>query len=184
MQADSIIETHRLFLRPYREEDFEAIYAFRSDLRVFFWERSPPVRAACRADFDRTRLLFAQRGLGHRAVFEKSGRFVGQAGLRPAPLADEIELAYHISFDAWNQGYATEAAAALIAYGFDALALPRIVADVLPTNTRSLRVIEKLGMEPAGERLHAGFLHRYFVLTHEAYFARNNELRSNRGEAS
>ena len=170
MQADSTIETPRLTLRPYRDADFEAAYALRLDRRVFFWQGDvPPDPATFRSQLKETQRLAKERGIGHRAIFSKRDHFIGQAALWPASFANEIEIGYQLCFDAWGHGYATEAVAALIDHGLHTLGLPRIVAVVLPTNTRSLRVIEKLGLVPQGEVLHAGLTHRYFVLERDDY---------------
>ncbi len=62
----------------------------------------------------------------------------------------DIELAYRLHKKYWNLGYATELAKALIEYGFDKLALPKIIAMVHPENERSKRVMEKAGMSYLG----------------------------------
>ena len=64
----------------------------------------------------------------------------------------DVELTYTLTRAAWGRGYATEAARAVFAWGFDGLALERIVAVAYPQNRASLRVIEKLGMSLVGPR--------------------------------
>jgi RimJ/RimL family protein N-acetyltransferase len=90
---------------------------------------------------------------------------------------EDVELGY--LFDAaWQgQGYASEAAAALVAWGFEALGLPRIVALALPGNAPSLRVMRRLGMQPDGTAHHHGFDVVRFVLTRAEWEARRAAAR-------
>lgn len=59
---------------------------------------------------------------------------------------DEIEVSYMLAHSAWGRGYATEAAGAVIAYGFQALKLERIIGVTQEANQGSQHVLEKLGM--------------------------------------
>jgi [ribosomal protein S5]-alanine N-acetyltransferase len=91
---------------------------------------------------------FAETGHGLCAVVESEGdRVVGVCGLFPVEwVGPEVEVAYHFACEVWNRGYATEAAAAWVAAGFDQLALDRVVALAFPDNRASTRVMEKIGM--------------------------------------
>jgi RimJ/RimL family protein N-acetyltransferase len=76
-----------------------------------------------------------------------TGTFVGQCGLQPVErTGPEVEIAYHFDKASWNQGYATEAAIAVLAHGFGPLGLDRVIAIVVAENMRSRRVAEKAGM--------------------------------------
>lgn len=76
--------------------------------------------------------------------------FIGTVGLRKigykTPFTPAVEIGWRIARPFWGQGYAPEAAAACLQYGFDALGLPDIVAITVPANRKSRRVMEKLGM--------------------------------------
>jgi RimJ/RimL family protein N-acetyltransferase len=74
----------------------------------------------------------------------------------------DVEIGYGMAKSYWGRGFASEAAAATMKYGFEQLHLPRIVAIAWPENTASLRVLEKLGMrrEP---RLYNGEMLCYAV---------------------
>ncbi len=78
---------------------------------------------------------------------------VGSVGLtspeQPAPV-----LGYWIGQTDWGGGYATEAARGLVAFGFDALGIDRVIASVLPENLASGRVLEKLGFVRTGRAMH------------------------------
>jgi len=75
---------------------------------------------------------------------------VGAVGLELNLPHSRGELGYWIAHDHWNQGYATEAAAALIEFGFDELKLNRIQARYFVRNPASARVMEKAGMKYEG----------------------------------
>ncbi len=99
-----------------------------------------------------------QREIGYTmwAVDDKESRsFIGQCGIRPAKSMDEsagseIDLAYHFARRAWNKGYATEAAVAVLAHGLGPIGLDSIMAVALPGNIGSWRVMEKAGMRYEG----------------------------------
>jgi ribosomal-protein-alanine N-acetyltransferase/3-dehydroquinate dehydratase/shikimate dehydrogenase len=57
-----------------------------------------------------------------------------------------VEIGWRLARPWWGQGFATEGARAALAYGFECLDLPEIVSFTVPANTRSRRVMEKLGM--------------------------------------
>jgi RimJ/RimL family protein N-acetyltransferase len=163
--------TPRLALRPYRPDEGPLLHQLMADHSVIFWAKrtiTPPESEAWLRD-----ILALPDGLGWWAVFAREGgRHLGHVGLQPLGKSRDIEIAYHFHADAWGHGYATEAARAVLDHGFREAGLDRIVAIALPTNHRSLRVIEKLGLPEIGTRLHHGVEHREFALTREAYLAR------------
>jgi ribosomal-protein-alanine N-acetyltransferase len=59
---------------------------------------------------------------------------------------EEIEVAYMLAKEYWGQGFATEAAQAILKYGFEEMDLPRLVCVINPANRASARVAEKIGM--------------------------------------
>ncbi|HEV2060542.1 MAG TPA: GNAT family N-acetyltransferase [Solirubrobacteraceae bacterium] len=88
-------------------------------------------------------------GFSMWALLERSTRtLAGDVGFLAHE--DGIESGWHLHRNAWGQGYATEAARACLAYGFDQFGFARVSAFTESANTRSLRVIEKLGMRFVG----------------------------------
>lgn len=88
-------------------------------------------------------------GLGLRAAISiETGEMLGRAGLFRSVIDDvaETELAYLIDHEHWGSGFATEAALGLLRHGFEELGLRRIIANIHPENTGSLRVAEKCGL--------------------------------------
>jgi RimJ/RimL family protein N-acetyltransferase len=88
--------------------------------------------------------------------------FIGWCGLKNRPELNEIDLGYRFARSSWGKGYATEAAAACIKYGFEKLNLVRIVGRALPGNLASMRVLEKCGMKYVSEEIVEGLLHKTY----------------------
>ncbi len=121
----------------------------------------PLARSQSDALVGRIEAHFAVHGFGMWAL-EIPGvtAFAGFVGLSvpnyQAAFTPCVEVGWRIAHQHWGQGYATEAAAAAIAFGFDVLALHEIVALTVPDNLRSRRVMEKLDMarDPQGDFEH------------------------------
>jgi [ribosomal protein S5]-alanine N-acetyltransferase len=153
---ETITETPRLTLRRWSPADAEAYMELYRSPEMFRWlgdgRSQPPT------DIRQVRRRLAERAadagpLALWAACEKTtGDVIGNCGLLATPEAGGVELVYHIGRPYWGRGYATEAARACLAYGQGPLHLPRIVALVYPENRASIRVLEKIGMRPMGER--------------------------------
>jgi RimJ/RimL family protein N-acetyltransferase len=146
------IETPRLILRNWREDDREAFHRLSSDetvMRFFSFRRS---RAEADAMMDRVAVENAARGFGFGAVeLKETNRCIGMAGLKPTsdvPLRqpEAIEIGWRLVPECWGQGYATEAAQALLAHGFDTLGLDEIVSFAVHDNVASTAVMRRIGM--------------------------------------
>ena len=148
------LETSRLIVRSYEPRDAAAWVALVSDpeVRRFL----PPGPVPTLGDFpgalERRRAREASSGFAMWAVDLKEDQgFVGQCGLNLIEGTDsEVELAYHFDRASWGNGYATEAGRAVLAHGFDQVALDRVIAVVVPENVASWRVLEKIGMRYEG----------------------------------
>lgn len=107
-----------------------------------------------------------RHGFGPWTMLERAtDTFVGRAGLVRATLdgVDIVEIAWALVPDRWGRGYATEAARAAIDRA-RALGLTDVIARTLPSNDSSWRVMEKCGMTPAGEVVHADLRHVLYRL--------------------
>ncbi len=100
---------------------------------------------------------FDERGYGWWAVeVQATGEFIGFAGLDQVddgmPFTG-VEIGWRLARSAWGQGYATEAALTVLAYGFDTLDLSEILAVTTVTNLRSQAVMRRIGMtrDPADD---------------------------------
>jgi RimJ/RimL family protein N-acetyltransferase len=160
------LRTSRLVLRGWRPDDLEPFATLNADPRVMEHFPAPLTRPESDA-FVRERIVphFAEHGYSLWAV-EVPGEasFIGSAGLLvpsfEAHFTPCVEVGWRLAFEHWGHGYATEAAHAAVAYGFEEAGLAEIVSFTVPANRRSIRVMERLGMTPAGEfdhpRLPAG----------------------------
>lgn len=151
MEPDGFrLDTPRLLLRVHREEDAPFMVRLNSDPEVVRYVGDGPLDPAkARELIAGLRRQFRERGLGRLIVVEKAtGEPVGWCGLK---LLDDgvVDLGYRFLRDRWGRGYATEAGAAALAYGFETLGLREIRAHALAPNEASFRVMRKLGMAEA-----------------------------------
>jgi RimJ/RimL family protein N-acetyltransferase len=143
--------TARLRLRPWRDEDFAPYRALNADPRVREFFPGLLTAAQSDAEVERIRRNMAERGFSFWAI-ELPGiaPFIGFTGLEvpgwSAHFTPCVEIGWRLLPEYWGQGYATEAANAALAFGFSQLGLTEIVAFTVPANTRSRRVMERLGM--------------------------------------
>ena len=153
-------ETERLMIRPFEpDRDAEPLHELWGDAEAM---QFIPGGAKRTVGETRSRLAAlrgrAAEGWGFWAVEElQGGRPVGGVGLYPLNWeGPEIELAYHVVPSAWNRGYASEAAAALLAAAWET-GLDHVVAVAMPGNAASRRVMEKLGMNLEGSTRYREF---------------------------
>src|SRR5918994_1721646 len=143
------LETDRLILRRFTEDDVDNLVDLDSDPAVVWDGRSTP-REEVERDHIPAYLDYYQRyeGYGFWAAIEKvTGAFLGWFHYRPyedAPV-DQPELGYRLRRSAWGKGYATEGSRALIRKGFTELGVQRVVAFTYGEHHASRRVMEKGG---------------------------------------
>ena len=146
-----ILETPRLILRRQVPSDLDDLWALYCDPEITrYIPDAPRTRKEAREELE-----WHMNGhprnpdLGLWATIHKeSGKFIGRCGLLPWEIdrQHEVEVAYTIARAYWGQGLATEAARAILQYGFQQLSLPRLVSLIEPENNASQRVAEKIGM--------------------------------------
>lgn len=146
-----IVETPRVILRRLERGDLGALTALYADpeVRRYFPEGT---LSAAETEEELEWFLnghpdFPQLGLW--ATIEKvSGKFIGRCGLLPWTIegSDEVEVAYLLDRRWWGKGLASEAARALVAYGFNTLKLPRLIALIDEANIASMLVAEAAGL--------------------------------------
>jgi RimJ/RimL family protein N-acetyltransferase len=144
------LRTTRLILRTWRESDVEPWAAMNADpqVREFLGDLLTPEQSAASAAHFQAQL--EERGFGFWAVeVQSTGEFIGFAGLdqvdKGMPFTG-MEIGWRLARSAWGHGFATEAALASLAFGFEILALPEIVAVTTATNLRSQAVMRRIGM--------------------------------------
>lgn len=147
------LRTERLVLRPFRMEDAAAVQRLAGDPQVALTTQNIPhpyedgMAETWIAGHEGE---WEERSFLTLAVTREDEGVVGAVGLHLDDTHRRGELGYWIGRPYWNRGYATEAAAALVAFGFRKLALNRIQARYLTRNPSSARVMEKLGMRLEG----------------------------------
>lgn len=155
------LNTPRLLLRQWQARDLEPFAAMNADPRVMAHFERPQARGESDRGAERIRRALADRGWGLWAVERlEDGRFLGFVGLQPVPedlpFAPALEVGWRLVPDAWGQGLAPEAARASLAFAFGVLAADEVVAMTSARNTKSRRVMDKLGMtrDPADDFAH------------------------------
>lgn len=166
-----VLQTMRLRLRPRALDDLDAILAMDLDPQVhrYIFAKAPdPVR---HREQIRSRITSGWPPVGGvwAVEWQDEPGFLGWCGLFPLEHSGLIEIGYRYVAAAWGQGIASEAARALLDHGFRALALDPIVAVTHPDNRASQRVLEKIGLQPAGEAWHYGQWLQFFRLTRAQY---------------
>ena len=146
--------TPRLKLRWMDPQDVDAHFAVFSDPAVMqYWSGEPwtdpdqaakaieRIEAACIAGSD----------LCLGIELRDTGQLIGNVSLHHfVDASRRCEIGYALASRYWGKAYAQEAVRAAIAYGFSALGLNRIEADIDPANAASIRVLEKLGFRREG----------------------------------
>jgi RimJ/RimL family protein N-acetyltransferase len=156
-----ILETERLIIRPWRDEDRAPYAAMVGDPHVRRFYYATMTREESDAAIDTYTEYLKRDGFSFLAVERRSdGAFIGDVGMVPVvmPIAGNppVEIGWLLGQQYWGNGYAVEAARAWIEYGFNELDLPEIVAWTTVSNLPSQRVMQKLGMtrDPADDFLH------------------------------
>jgi len=152
--TDIHIETNRLTIRPLVSEDADQFYDIVQQDEVMrylpedtmsltevkkiidwlgkcYWENKP------------SRIIKFTVAI----VWKKTGEVIGWVGLGPLDFnPSEVEIYYGLTTAYWGRGIATEAARAMLKYGFETIGIKRIVAVTRPENVGSVKVLEKLKM--------------------------------------
>ncbi len=154
------LTTERLYLRPYREDDWEAIQEYAADPEVSQHQPWGP-------NTEEDTRQFLQNTIQENEQIERTayhfvlvlrfeGQLIGGCTLRITNARfGEAMIGYTLNRRFWNQGYTTEAARALLELGFQTLYLHRITSWCTPENIGSWRVMEKIGMRNEGHEREA-----------------------------
>lgn len=168
--------TERLLLRRWRPEDRERFAALNADPVVMEHFPAPLDRAASDDFADRNERHVDEHGWGLWALQARAtGRFLGFTGLAvprfEVPFTPAVEVGWRLARDAWGHGYATEAARAAVAVGFEELGLDEIVSFTAVGNVRSRAVMERIGMthDPADDFDHPALPEGHRLRRHVLY---------------
>jgi [ribosomal protein S5]-alanine N-acetyltransferase len=142
------LETPRLLLRPMTFDDQPALAAVIGDPETMRWYPRPYTIEEVRQWIER-QIGRYRDGHGLLGLVEKqSGRLIGDCGLAWQEVDGrmELEVGYHLNREHWNQGFATEAAKAVIEDAFGRFHVDRLISLIRPENVPSRRVAEKNGL--------------------------------------
>lgn len=150
-----ILETERLYLREMHPDDAQNFFDLNLDPEVIQYTGDQPFGSVEEArEFLKAYHHYKRYGLGRWVVIEKTGNaFLGWCGLKYTASLNEHDIGFRFYKKHWNKGFATEAAKACIAFGFEKFQVPVIVGRAMPENKASIKVLEKLGMEFLEERV-------------------------------
>jgi ribosomal-protein-alanine N-acetyltransferase len=145
-------------LREWQDGDNEAWFAMNADPRVMEFFPHPYDRRQADESATRLRAQLDRDGYGWWVAEIKGGaRFAGVVALQDVPFEAAFtpakEIGWRFAHAFWGHGYATEGAAAALNYAFNELGWSEVVAMTAALNTRSQRVMQRLGMthDPAGD---------------------------------
>jgi RimJ/RimL family protein N-acetyltransferase len=146
-----MIDTSRLRLRPWTEADVPEFMRVTNTPAVMEYLGGVQVPETFLAGFHRVSTSQAENGFCFWIVERLDDHaLLGCCGFKIAnigPVIGEIEIGWRLRADAWGQGYGQEAAQACLAWAWQNLSCPRVVAITATENRKSRRLMEKLGMQ-------------------------------------
>jgi len=166
MKSQPILKTQRLMLRPFTLADAPIVQKLAGDREIADSTLNIPHPYLDGAAEEwigmHAEQLEKGRVVTYAIVLRKPDQLIGAMSLTLTQRFDRAEMGYWIGKDFWNRGYCTEAASAIMKFGFDNLKLNRIFAEHLTRNPASGAVMENIGMSFEGcLRLHVKKLGRY-----------------------
>jgi RimJ/RimL family protein N-acetyltransferase len=146
------LETDRLLLRMWRNEDFEPYAKMCEDEDIMRYIGGKPLsRLEAWRHFAYLVGHWHLLGYGHWAVEEKSTRkFIGRIGFLNPEGWPAFEIGWTLGKESWGKGYATEGAQRALQYAFHDLDKKHVISLIHPENRASIRVAERLGEKPEG----------------------------------
>jgi RimJ/RimL family protein N-acetyltransferase len=154
----TVLETPRLALCAWRDDHLPALHRdILGSPEVMVFSLGALSFDETREWLQRKRRLHDENGFSHWAVESREdGRLIGVCGIvyQELPEGRFPEVGYRFARDVWGPGYATEAADACLDWAWAYKNWGRLTAIIEPSNRRSIRVAEKIGMRPAWETVY------------------------------
>ncbi len=169
-----IISTPRLTLRPFRFEDNAALHRLWNEpgVRKYLWDDEAVPLDRVESIIQISADTFKASRLGLWGVFPSGDEtLIGFAGFWKFHDPPQLELVYGIAPDHWYRGLATEAATAVLKYGFDELSFERIEASTDAGNESSVKVMQRLGMKFWKREVTNSRETIYYAITRDSFFA-------------
>ena len=156
MSTPPVLETERLLLRPYRDDDLGGLAALCADPVVMHHFPQTLDRASSEKLAERIKAHFELHGFGPWSVeIKDTHMYAGFVGLMVPAFETHftpcVEVGWRLARKYWGRGYATEAARVSLAFGFETVDCDEIVSMTVPGNRRSRAVMARLGMRRQAE---------------------------------
>ena len=151
---DVVLETQRLRLRQFRNEDLDAYAAICADPEVMRYLGTGVTLNRTDAWRQMAAILGHWKLLGYGMFameLRDTGELIGRTGFLNPPGWPDFEVGWTLGQPWWGKGYAVEAAVRCRDYAFEVLQRDRVVSLIRPDNHRSIKVAEKIGEKLAGE---------------------------------
>lgn len=165
------IETARLQLKPFVTADIDPLYDLWTEpsVRKYLWDDLIISRSTAVEVVQSSLDNFAESGFGYWAIcLKQAPELIGFCGLRyfqeDGVDGKEVEILYGLDPKYWGRGLATEAAKAILRFGFEQIGLKQILAGADPPNQDSFRVIQRIGMSFSHRAKVGGLDAIYYVL--------------------
>lgn len=175
-----IIQTDRLHLRLWKEDDISKLIAMNQDENVMQYFLSTMTEEASIAFFNRVQKHFNENGFGLYVVEDKlSQTFLGYTGFMIADFESDftpcVEIGWRFNKEYWGQGLATEAAVACLEFGFSKLNFSKVHSFTSMHNHKSEAVMQRIGMHKIGEFNHPKLPIDHKLRLHVHYIIENNK---------
>lgn len=171
------IETDRLLMRDFIDEDVQSMFEMDSDPEVHTFLGNKPITnlEEAKTTIDYIKSQYIENGIGRWAVVEKrSGEFIGWSGFKLiSDIVNErtgyYDLGYRFLKKNWGKGYASETAMALLNHGFMELGFTEIVGIADIAHTASNVILKKVGLIKRNEFVYDGTPHNFYSLSREEF---------------
>jgi RimJ/RimL family protein N-acetyltransferase len=170
--GEVVLETARLRLRRFRDEDVNAVFAIIGDREAMQFYPKTFGREDAKQWVARNQRRYREDGYGLFAVMLKeSEEVIGDCGIIKQDVEGEtaMEVGYHFRRDQWGRGYATEAARACMGLAFQGFSADKVISLIRHENVPSRRVAERNGMKLEREVVHYGLPHLVYAMRREEY---------------
>lgn len=164
------LETERLFLRAWQNEDLDPFAEMCADPEVMRYFPDTMSREKTEQLIEKAKDKQEREGFCFAPIeVKETGEFLGFVGLsrpayaKPLPFDPCVEIGWRLKRSAWGKGYASEAAEAWLRFGFETIGLDEIVSFTIPANEPSQKVMRRLGMT---RDLSSDFLHPSLPVDH------------------
>lgn len=174
------IETDRILLRPFTEDDVIAVFAFGSSSEVNTYTGDKNLEEQDQAMHIIRKTWFVDYktyGYGRLTVIHKADKkVIGFAGIKFLTELEETDLGYRFLPEYWGMGLATEVSKPLVKHTFENFKLDQLIGIAMRENIASQRVLEKIGLTwyKDDEVMGDGENHKWYKLTRKEFESKKN----------